>query len=628
VGGGAQVQYLKAMLMKDHLSALILWGALLFTTAAGIFSCNGKGDYRYTYTEDFQTFRPDTLPEFWVETYGQSSWVVKDDGGNRFLTQTELRSDTNQVYLHLFERNPVFAGRIRVAEWKRRGHFSMLLRYNADGAYTKVTYFPGRKRLILSEQEDVGRPLRVLDEYTVDLGNDWHDIRVVGDSTAVSFFLDGRSVLSTTTARHLTFGKVGFETYNTKLRIDDVRYEGNEGRPNPGVVQGEIRIPYGADKLNSAGRPFWGLHLGVIPQVDSTLLGIVGFRDHESRDAAEGPPPFAVIRSANQGLSWSGLELGDRSWLRDQQGAYIRGIWPNLTRTDKGWILMGYKSETGYNSAHLSTDEGESWQTAGALRIPDELRQIHTGHPWQLDQMAMPAKLSANAFGLYYPTTRVLWHADAEAREWEPIYVFHPGNTTWNPPSQEHQLVQISDSILALYARDDGAREGWPESQTLVKRWSSDGGRSWTPYERDNTPFVSSKCAFSVKQDPYTGQTWMFWTYNDKDDEPSVNNQPRTRMGLAVSDDSTRTWRYVMDVDDWGYPSLDTVALQAGQPRYLTKDNRFTNLAIWVDSDYLHLTARRRFRHGEESIEDFCIFYTRIEKRKIIPYPEFPGTRY
>ena len=183
-------------------------------------------------------------------------------------------------------------------------------------------------------------------------------------------------------------------------------------------------------------------------------------------------------------------------------------------------------------------------------------------------------------------------------------------------------------AVLATYSRDDGARENLPESQTLVKRYSSDGGHTWSAYTINNTPFTASKGAFSVKQDLYTGQTWMYWTNNSKDNEPSVINQPRTRMGLAVSYDSSKTWQYVMDVDDWGYPSLDSASMEEGLPRYLTKDNRFTNLAVWVGPKYLHLMARRRFRHGKEKIEDFCIFSTRLEKDKIEPYPQFPGTRY
>jgi hypothetical protein len=125
----------------------------------------------------------------------------------------------------------------------------------------------------------------------------------------------------------------------------------------------------------------------------------------------------------------------------------------------------------------------------------------------------------------------------------------------------------------------------------------------------------------------------MFWTYNSKWDEPSVNNQPRTRSALAVSYDNTKTWQYVMEVDDWGFPKINTYS-GAGDsderqpPGYLQKDSCFTNLALWVTPDFLHLTKRRRFRHGEQKLDDFCIFYIRVEKTKINPYPEFPGTRY
>ena len=335
-----------------------------------------------------------------------------------------------------------------------------------------------------------------------------------------------------------------------------------------------------------------------------------------------------MIQSFDNGLNWTNLELENRVWCKDSDGEYIRGVWPNFTSVGNEWVLMGYKSSTGSNTSHISCNDGKTWEGKGALEVTDKLQQIYSGHPWQLNMMTMPGKLSSNNFGLYYPTTRVLWHADHAADNWKPIYIFHSENKTWNPPSQEHQVIQVRDSVLALYARDDGARENWPESQTLVKRWSYNQGKDWSTYERNSSKFVSSKSAFSVKQDSYTGQTWMFWTFNDKNDEPSVNNQPRTRLGLAVSEDSTKTWRYVMDVDDWGYPLLDSLSTRNKMPRFLTKDNRFANLAIWIGPKYLHLTVRRRFRHGRKNIEDFCIFYTRVEKAKIVTYPEFPDTRY
>jgi Neuraminidase (sialidase) len=254
--------------------------------------------------------------------------------------------------------------------------------------------------------------------------------------------------------------------------------------------------------------------------------------------------------------------------------------------------------------------------------------------------MAMPAKLGNYSGVLLYPTTRVLWRSRDNGYTWSPAYVFHRGNRTWNPRSQEHQIIDIGEGRLAVYSRDDGARESQPESSTIVKRYSSDGGHTWSKYEINNTPFVSSKCAFSVKQDPYLENTcWMFWTYNDKQDEPAVNNQPRTRLGLAVSYDNTASWQYVMDVDDWGFPSYDTTSFELNrqaeglekigqrQP-YLQRDNRYANLGLWVTRDYLYLTARRRFRHGTHKFDDFCIFYTRVEKTKIKTYPEFPGTRY
>lgn len=615
---------------------------LLFICSCGLLQQDRQdfADRRYTYKDDFDDEQPGELPGYWVEKLGQHSWVVDMDRKNRFLTQGSIQEKASCIYLHLFDRNPVFSGKFRIKDILESGHMAFLVRYNAEGSWIRIEYDPSTNSFILLEQEDNSRKPRLLDRTSHGLDEGWHTFGMVLDSMHITFFLDGREVLSSDNLRHCTFGRIGFETSRCLLQIDEITYAGNHGRPNDGIVEGEIRVRLDSVQLNSGGRPFWGLHLGILPRENRELVGIVGFRDYDSRDTEDGLSPFAVIQSKDDGKTWKGLEGSERKWLKSTDGSFVRGIWPNLAETEDGYILMGMEGAFGQNSSYYSGDRGETWQKRGSLLVNDTLAKVFAGHPWQLDRMTMPGKLGNYSGVLFYPTTRVLWKSSDFGHNWLPVCVFHPDNRTWNPRSQEHQIIDLGKGKLAVYSRDDGARESKSESGTIVKRFSSDGGYTWSGYEINNTPFVSSKCAFSVKQDPYLENTcWMFWTYNDKQDEPDVNNQPRTRLGLAVSYDNTESWQYVMDVDDWGFPGYDTTTFELNRQaeglekigqrqRYLQRDNRYANLALWVTPDYLYLTVRRRFWHGINKFDDFCIFYTRVEKSKIRTYPEFPGTRY
>lgn len=193
------------------------------------------------------------------------------------------------------------------------------------------------------------------------MDDSWHDFEIKLDSTTITFHVDNKALLASNELKHRTFGKIGFETKICLLHIDDISYFGNEGRLNNGVVQGEIRIVMDSAHMNSKGRPFWGLHLGVLQQSSKKLLGIVGFRDHQARNSADKLYPFCAIHSNNNGSNWEGTTVAERQWLVSVEGDSIHGIWPNPTRLNDGHILMGYNSLSGKNTAYFSDDKGKSW---------------------------------------------------------------------------------------------------------------------------------------------------------------------------------------------------------------------------------------------------------------------------
>jgi hypothetical protein len=104
------------------------------------------------------------------------------------------------------------------------------------------------------------------------------------------------------------------------------------------------------------------------------------------------------------------------------------------------------------------------------LIVDEELENVFAGHPGQHFMMTMPGKLSNNSYGLFYPTTRVFWNSPDEGETWDYVYVFHRGSKTWNPRSQEHQIIEIQKDTLAVYSRDDGKRESKPESTVIPGR--------------------------------------------------------------------------------------------------------------------------------------------------------------
>lgn len=99
-----------------------------------------------------------------------------------------------------------------------------------------------------------------------------------------------------------------------------------------------------------------------IMQKDSnTLHGIVSFRDHKSRNNVDELSRYALIKSKDKGITWQGTEFNKHRWLRSASGIPIKGICPNLTKVEDGYILMGYDESTSKNASWFSEDGG-TWK--------------------------------------------------------------------------------------------------------------------------------------------------------------------------------------------------------------------------------------------------------------------------
>ncbi|MBR7097821.1 MAG: exo-alpha-sialidase [Clostridia bacterium] len=127
-----------------------------------------------------------------------------------------------------------------------------------------------------------------------------------------------------------------------------------------------------------------------------------------------------------------------------------------------------------------------------------------------------------------------VYYSDDDGKTWVKAQTeFNQKTTGMN--LQEGMIVELDDGVMRMYARNDGG--------FLVYSDSFDGGMTWDT-EMKYSNFPSIICAFGVNKDPYTGDIYMSWEYNNTNDSNLVQ-YPRTRLALAVSHDNARTWEYI-----------------------------------------------------------------------------------
>ncbi len=552
--------------------------------------------YGYEFHDNFEDETCDTQPSHWIQKYapGPQSWAVHCEQENHVYQQSNLSDAVQYSYLHVFERNPVFTGRFRVVR-SNNGYLAFLVRYNAESSYIKLLYNFEKEQYAIVEQEESNQQKHVRATSQEKLNRVWHHFRIVAHDASIQFWVDGQLKVQTDELLHQTFGRIGFETQNTIAQFDDITYQGKYGRVNEGVLEYALEIP-GENGRNLAQ------HLTIQTKEDDSLIGLCATADDRVVKHNIQFPMF-LLTSWDMGVTWKGT--APEKWQHIiAAGDTIKHSCPQLLRLQSGNYLSVGLTDEGNAQFVLSTDEGKSWKKTGVIAninrhglMPDKLTQASTGE-------------------IYMSLQRNLYVSKDEGKSWTllipfPLY----GAASRYKSVQEMQLVELPDETFKTYARD--GREG---ANTLAMGKSTPGVH-WSDLkdEMNNTPFVAPKCAFSVERDAYNPQHYyMFWTYNDRDDEPSVNNLPRTRLGLAVSYDGTQTWQYVMDVEEWGYPSTGSE----------DKDNRYANHAMHVGEKYIFLTVKQRNPIGEKKHADCQVWFTRIEKAKIKAYDAFPGTHY
>ncbi len=550
-------------------------------------------EHTYLYFDDFENAGQNEIPDYWVQPGSENKWRVKAHKKNKVVESENFTSEPAQIYLHLFERNPLFKGQFNLLE-NNKGTFTILSRFNAEKSWLRVEVYPDENKVKLLEQEDAGKQAKLLAETACELEKGWNNFSLQLDSLNCLFYLNGTKVIDANNLTHCTFGRVGFETWNCRVQLDEIQYAGKQGRPNNGVVEYEFR------QKDKSGKAYIQ-HLTIETFSGDTLIALGATADPRVISQGQNFPVF-FLKSNDLGLSWQKC-TGENQFIL-AGGDTIKHSCPQLLKLQSGRFVSCGLSKDGVWQFVVSDDNCKSWRKAGKLNNKDR-------------NGMMPDKLTQSSDGkIYAHINRKLYASNNEGETWEhliniPLYEAESRFKS----VQEMQMVELPDNTLKTYARD--GREG---AHTLVEGISIPG-EFWNDLKevKNNTPFVAPKCAFNVEQDRFNpGHYYMFWTYNNRNNEPSVNNLPRTRLGLAVSYDGTKTWQYVMDVDDWGYPSTG----------FEEKDNRYANHALHVGEKYIYLSVKRRNPIGKKKHADTQAFYVRIDKSKIETYPEFPGTRY
>lgn len=145
----------------------------------------------------------------------------------------------------------------------------------------------------------------------------------------------------------------------------------------------------------------------------------------------------------------------------------------------------------------------------------------------------------------------------------------------------------------------------------LLEAVSTNGGKDFD--ELRPTIFRSSRTSFNIRAHEDEPNTfYMAWEYNApgwsylSNGEIFGTSKPRTRVGLAVSTDSTRSWKFVGDVDEFGQNE---------------SASRHSNHTLSVAGNYLWVTTERDDYANANDMR-----FWRFDITKFEPSARFPGT--
>ncbi len=459
----------------------------------------------YYHSEDFSGNKELVAHDYWITDRDVKATINKDEETGKYHTTITSGSE-GRFYLNGYTKDINFKAKVKVDSAKdfymmTRMHpiyYDFKLGYDFENKYFYAEYdvFGGNSKSIGSDRRTFAGDF--------ELGV-WHDIEVINDEKHLVMKVDGKTVIDTSDFWLVLAGNAGFGVVGGTLHFTDVEYEGRGkiGSGIYGVHDNEV-APYNDFLRMQDGR-------------------IVSFSDRGGArfTSDEGKTWTAPVSNATTGYG---------------------GLTNVLMTKDGNWVKIS--ASGGFGHASVSKDEGATWESGTQLpkkHVADTTLNIQNN----FSNVAKNGRLLVTSDELSSEESGKIgiWWSDDGGLTWEESDTFIE-ETLNNVNTQEACFVDMpEEGRYRIFARTD--------RNFIYFAESTDDCKTFDQYNMKPSPFKSTCTTFKIRRDINEDQTYYaLWAYDVETSWQFSRNEPRNRVGLAVSYDGMKTWEYVQSVFD------------------------------------------------------------------------------
>ncbi len=411
----------------------------------------------------------------------------------------------------------------------------------------------------------------------------------------LTFSCDGKKIFDEVELGFFGNGKFGFTTVDCNATIDNLSYVGN-GKTNTGV--------------NYA---FW-------PTTE--FGGTVEFLDlgYEQENTVGIFLLNKVVKTTDDGETWS--EIEDYTGKGYAANSIILQSGRRLTVSDWG----------GQSHAGLMEADGTTIKSNCLLQAKDDT--VADRHAMQ-GRLTQGKKVWGNATEprVYYVTSE-----GAESNGTTRVYFSDDEGITWTESRTDMSYMALGDFYAGeadIVELPDGTVRVWLRCDRgfLYYLDSFDGGLNFE-LKPHASQLMTPSTAFSIERDSEDANTYyIIWTNDVTTAALQYIQQPRNRASIAVSHDGTKTWEYIMEMEDKGiYP---TTAFCNASMRVIDgkvyanhghlddgkfkMDENTTINQITYTLDPSKFKSVKRFANAHYVVPDFSTIYDEIPKQAVLP---------